>query len=89
MHDDGDIGRPVHHVIAPDELPHSRAKNATSQPTQGVSDLIADITQKYPGLDPERVYEIVRDRRHDVPLNIVTLVMDELNATTRRSSKSK
>jgi hypothetical protein len=84
MHDDGDIGRPVHHVIAPNERSSPRAKNSSARPTQGVRELIEAILRRYPNLDAERVYEIVRERRHDVPRSIVRLVMDERRADRRR-----
>jgi hypothetical protein len=85
MHDDGDIGRPIHHSIDPDELPLPPGNPAP--PSQAVRDLIDEITRRYPALDAERVHAIVRDRRHDVPLAAVVQVMSELGAGTGRRSR--
>ena len=86
MHDDGDIGRPVHHSIDPYEVARSRTPRKRSEPTQAVLDLIESITTRYPRLDADRVHEIVRDRRHDVTLDDVQLVMDDLRRGARRPS---
>lgn len=86
MHDDGDIGRPVHHSIDPYEATRSRTPRKRSEPTQAVRDLIESITTKYPRLDADRVREIARDTRHDVTLDDVQLVMDDLRRGVRGPS---
>lgn len=88
MHDDGDIGRPVHHVIAPDELPRRQSRSTASLPSQAVQDLIAEVAREYRLRDPERIFEIIRYRhnRHDVPRQVVELVLDHLS-TDRRTSR--
>ena len=86
MHDDGDIGRPVHHSIDPYEVARSRTPRKRSEPTPAMRELIESIITQYPRLDADRVREITRDTRHDVTLDDVQFVMDDLRRGVRRPS---
>jgi hypothetical protein len=68
MHDDGDIGRPIHHVIDPPaQPPYPRGRRA------------AQIRQRYPNLPSDRVrahLELGRSlRRHRFPWRALLLTL--------------